>query len=83
MGLTRTTDKPFDIDEDLNTRIDSTTTAGQTYIWENIRPNAVSTDTDWRLSRITTLTGTLIWANGSSAFNKQASISPTTYTFTE
>ena len=82
MGLTRTTDKPYQVDEDLNTRIDSTTTAGYTYIWENLRPDAVATDTDWRLCRITVATGTLIWANGSSAFNKQASLAPTTYTFT-
>ena len=81
MGITRQ-DKPYQVDEDLNTRIDSTTTAGQTYIWENLRADAVATDTDWRLSRITTATGNLIWANGSSAFNKQASLAPTTYTFT-
>jgi len=70
------------VDEDLNTRIDATTTAGQTYIWENLRDNAVATDTDWRLSRITDATGNLIWADGSSKFDKQASLAPTNYTFT-
>lgn len=80
MGLTRTTDKPYQVDEDLSTRIDTTTTAGSTYIWENLRPDAVATDTDWRLCKITD--GNLIWANGSSKFDKQASLAPTTYTFT-
>jgi len=71
------------IEEDLNSRVDRTTDPGYTYVSENMRPNAVDTDTDWRIYRITEANGTIVWADGDSGFNKQASLAVSSYSYTE
>jgi hypothetical protein len=79
MGIVRNQN----IEEDLNTRVDRTSDPGYAYISENIRPDAVDTDTDWRIYRVTEANGTAVWADGDSSFNKQASLAVTEYSYTE
>ena len=60
------------VSEALASIVDSTTTAGYTYICE-AQPGQVATAATWRVSRLNQSTGQTQWAGGSASFTQIAS----------